>query len=55
MVGSVFLFGWIVDKIGAKIIMNLGFILFLILFITLSLISDPYLFFLDYIIFNVPQ
>ncbi len=52
MLVSVFIFGWIVDKIGSKIIMSLGFFLFLILFITLLLISDPYLFFLDYIIIN---
>jgi MFS family permease len=52
MVISVFFFGWVVDKIGAKIVMILGFILFIILFITLLFITDPYLIFLDYIILN---
>ncbi len=52
MVVSVFIFGWVVDKIGSKIVMNLGFFLFIILFVTLLLISDPYLFFLDYVIIN---
>ncbi|PWI49007.1 hypothetical protein CEE45_03575 [Candidatus Heimdallarchaeota archaeon B3_Heim] len=50
MVVSVFVFGWIVDKIGSKIVMMAGFIIFIILFITLLLISDPLLFFIDYII-----
>ncbi|MFX0086934.1 MAG: MFS transporter, partial [Candidatus Hodarchaeota archaeon] len=52
MVLSVFIFGWVVDKIGSKIVMNFGFFLFIILFVTLLLISDPYLFFLDYVIIN---
>jgi MFS family permease len=52
MVISVFFFGWVVDKIGAKLVMILAFILFIILFITLLFITDPFLFFLDYIILN---
>lgn len=52
MVISVFFFGWVVDKIGAKIVMILAFILFIILFITLLFITDPFLIFLDYIILN---
>lgn len=52
MVVSVFFFGWVVDKIGSKIVMILAFILFIILLITLLLISDPKIFFLDYIIIN---
>jgi MFS family permease len=50
MVGSVFVFGWIVDKIGSKIVMSAGFIIFITLFITLLFITDPLLFFIDYII-----
>ena len=52
MVVSVFFFGWVVDKIGSKIVMILGFIFFIILLVTLLLISDPLLFFLDYIVIN---
>jgi len=52
MVGSVFIFGWIVDRIGSKIVMMAGFVVFIILFITLLLITDPFLFFVDYIILN---
>jgi MFS family permease len=52
MVVSVFIFGWVVDKVGSKIVMNLGFFLFIILFITLLLISNQYLFFLDYVVIN---
>ncbi|MCK4848180.1 MAG: MFS transporter, partial [Candidatus Heimdallarchaeota archaeon] len=50
MVGSVFVFGWVVDKIGSKIVLMTGFIVFIILFITLLLITDPFLFFIDYIV-----
>ncbi len=50
MVASVFIFGWIVDKIGSKVVMLSGFIIFITLFITLLFITDPLLFFLDYII-----
>ncbi|MHA2087731.1 MAG: MFS transporter, partial [Promethearchaeota archaeon] len=52
MVVSVFFFGWVVDKIGSKIVMILAFIFFIILLITLLLIADPYFFFLDYIVIN---
>ncbi|MHA2167301.1 MAG: MFS transporter, partial [Candidatus Hodarchaeales archaeon] len=52
MVGSVFIFGWIVDKIGSKIVMMAGFVVFIILFISLLLITDPFLFFIDYIVLN---
>jgi DHA1 family multidrug resistance protein-like MFS transporter len=52
MVVSVFVFGWLVDKIGSKIVMMAGFIIFVTLFITLLFITDPFLFFLDYIILN---
>jgi DHA1 family multidrug resistance protein-like MFS transporter len=52
MVVSVFVFGWIVDKIGSKIVMMTGFVVFIILFITLLLISNPILFFIDYIVLN---
>ncbi len=52
MVGSVFIFGWVVDKIGSKIVMMAGFVVFIILFITLLLITDPFLFFIDYIVLN---
>ncbi len=50
MVVSVFAFGWLVDKMGSKVVMMTGFIIFIILFITLLLISDPFLFFIDYIV-----
>jgi DHA1 family multidrug resistance protein-like MFS transporter len=50
MVFSVFLFGWIVDKIGSKNVMISGFFFLLILFLTLLVITDPVLFFIDYII-----
>ena len=50
MVVSVFAFGWVVDKIGSKIVMMTGFLLFIVLFITLLLITDPFLFFIDYIV-----
>ncbi|MHA2167991.1 MAG: MFS transporter, partial [Candidatus Hodarchaeales archaeon] len=52
MVGSVFIFGWVVDRIGSKIVMMTGFVVFIILFITLLFITDPFLFFIDYIILN---
>ena len=52
MVVSVFAFGWIVDKIGSKIVMMAGFIIFIILFITLLFITDPLLFFIDYVVLN---
>jgi MFS family permease len=56
MVGSVFIFGWIVDRIGSKIVMMAGFVVFIVLFITLLFIilfiNDPFLFFIDYIILN---
>lgn len=50
MVFSVFLFGWIVDKIGSKNVMISGFLFFLVLFLTLLIITDPFLFFIDYIV-----
>ena len=50
MIFSVFLFGWIVDKIGSKNVMISGFFFFFILFFTLLVITDPVLFFIDYII-----
>jgi MFS family permease len=52
MVVSVFFFGWIVDKIGSKIVMLAGFAVFIVLFITLLFITDPFLFFIDYIVLN---
>jgi MFS family permease len=50
MVFSVFLFGWIVDKIGSKNVMISGFFFFLVLFLTLLVIADPFLFFIDYVV-----
>jgi len=50
MVFSIFLFGWIVDKIGSKNVMIWGFLFFLVLFLTLLIITDPLLFFIDYIV-----
>ena len=50
MVVSVFIFGWIVDRIGSKIMMVIGFVVFIILFLTLLVITDPLIFFIDYII-----
>lgn len=50
MVGSVFVFGRIVDRIGSKVIMLVGFLIFIVLFITLLLITDPLIFFIDYVI-----
>ncbi|UCG03989.1 MAG: MFS transporter [Candidatus Heimdallarchaeota archaeon] len=50
MIFSVFFFGWIVDKIGSKNVMMAGFLFFLILFFTLLVITDPFLFFIDYVI-----
>lgn len=50
MVVSVFVFGWLVDKIGSKVVMMTGFFIFIILFITLLLINDPFLFFIDYVV-----
>ncbi|MHA2094033.1 MAG: MFS transporter, partial [Candidatus Hodarchaeales archaeon] len=52
MVVSVFVFGWIVDKIGSKIMMSAGFLIFITLFVTLLFITDPLLFFIDYIILS---
>ena len=50
MVFSVFVFGWVVDKIGSKIVMSAGFLIFITLFVTLLFITDPLLFFIDYIV-----
>ncbi|MFX0122596.1 MAG: MFS transporter [Candidatus Hodarchaeota archaeon] len=50
MIFSVFFFGWIVDKIGSKNVMIAGFIFFLVLFFTLLVITDPFLFFIDYVV-----
>ena len=50
MVFSIFLFGWIVDKIGSKNVMLWGFLFFFVLFLTLLLITDPFFFFIDYIV-----
>ncbi|MFX0211485.1 MAG: MFS transporter [Candidatus Hodarchaeota archaeon] len=52
MIFSIFIFGWIVDKIGSKIVMLTGFFIFLVLFLTLIVITDPFHFFIDYVIFN---
>ena len=52
MVVSVFIFGWMVDKIGSKKIMIIGFSIFIILFLSLLIITDPVLFFIDYIVLN---
>ena len=48
MVVSVFIFGWLVDRIGSKKIMITGFIIFIILFLSLLVIKDPFIFFIDY-------
>ncbi|MHA2298980.1 MAG: MFS transporter [Candidatus Hodarchaeales archaeon] len=50
MVFSVFIFGWIVDKIGSKKVLVTSFIIFTFLFLTLIFITDPVLFFLDYVV-----
>jgi len=50
MVVSVFAFGWLVDRIGSKKILLAAFIIFIILFITLLVITDPVLFFIDYVV-----
>ncbi|MFW9905355.1 MAG: MFS transporter [Candidatus Thorarchaeota archaeon] len=50
MVLSVFLFGLIVDQIGSKNVMISGFFFLLVLFLTLLIITDPILFFIDYIV-----
>ncbi len=52
MIVSVFAFGWLVDRIGSKKVMIIGFIVFIALFVTLLFIRDPYLFFIDYVILN---
>jgi MFS family permease len=52
MVVSVFVFGWIVDKIGSKIVLLAAFVIFMVLFVTLLFITDPMLFFIDYIVLN---
>lgn len=50
MIFSVFIFGWIVDKIGSRTVMMGGFLIFLIFFLTLISISDPFLFFVAYVL-----
>ncbi|MFX0181746.1 MAG: MFS transporter [Candidatus Hodarchaeota archaeon] len=52
MIFSVFIFGWIVDRVGSKTMMMIGFIVFFVLFLTLIIITDPFLFFIDYVIIN---
>ncbi|MHA2244382.1 MAG: MFS transporter, partial [Candidatus Hodarchaeales archaeon] len=52
MIFSVFIFGWIVDKFGSKTMMLTGFLIFLVYFLTLIVITDPLLFFIDYVVFN---
>ncbi|UCE12552.1 MAG: MFS transporter [Candidatus Heimdallarchaeota archaeon] len=50
MIFSVFIFGWIVDLVGSKKTMIVAFILFILCFLSLMLITDPILFFVDYVI-----
>lgn len=50
MIFSVFVFGWIVDKIGSKTVMVCGFLILLVFFLTLIAISDPVLFFIAYVV-----
>ncbi len=50
MIFSVFIFGWIVDKIGSKTVMVCGFLILLVFFLTLIAISDPFLFFVAYVV-----
>jgi PPP family 3-phenylpropionic acid transporter len=52
MVVSVFIFGWMVDKVGSKKIMIAAFVIFIILFLSLLVITDPFIFFIDYIVLN---
>ncbi|MFX0152662.1 MAG: MFS transporter [Candidatus Hodarchaeota archaeon] len=52
MIVSIFIWGTLVDRIGSKIVMLTGFLIFLVLFLTLIVITDPFLFFLDYVIIN---
>jgi len=52
MIFSIFIFGWIVDKIGPKAMMLTGFLIFLVFFLTVIVISDPLLFFIDYVVIN---
>ncbi|UCG89627.1 MAG: MFS transporter [Candidatus Heimdallarchaeota archaeon] len=52
MVFSVFIFGRIVDKIGSKTMMLTGFLIFLVYFLTVIVITDPFLFFIDYVVIN---
>lgn len=50
MIFSVFIFGWIVDGVGSRKTMIVAYILFILLFLSLMLITDPILFFFDYVI-----
>ncbi|MFX0172901.1 MAG: MFS transporter [Candidatus Hodarchaeota archaeon] len=52
MIVSIFFWGTLVDRIGSKIVMLTGFLIFFVLFLTLIAITDPFLFFLDYVIIN---
>ncbi|MFX1283383.1 MAG: MFS transporter [Promethearchaeota archaeon] len=52
MIFSIFIFGWIVDKIGPKLMMLTGFFIFFVFFLTVIVITDPFLFFIDYIVIN---